>query len=189
MRGRRLKQTLRLYTLLTSGKRTQYLKEKEVFGEIGDNCNIMSRTVPLYPELIKLGNNVRIASGVTFITHDVSHVMLNDHPDLGGEIFKEKIGCIEIKDNVFIGAGSTILYGVQIGTNVIVGAGSLVNKDIPSNSIVAGVPAKVIETFEDYLEKRRAEWSLPNSLLPAGEEICADAVDLCWREFYQKHTK
>lgn len=113
----------------------------------------MSRKVPLYAKLIKLGNNVRLASGITFVTHDVTHVMLNDIQTLNGEKFKEKIGCIEIKDNVFVGAGSTILYGVQIGSNVIVGAGSLVLRDIPSNSVVGGVPARVISTFDEYVEK------------------------------------
>ena len=144
MRGNRLLQTLRLYTILSCTNRTKYLKEKGVFGSIGENSSIMSRKVPLYAKLIKIGNNVRIASDVTFVTHDVSHVMLNDNPDLDGEEFKEKIGCIKINDNVFVGAGTTILYGVEIGSNVIIGAGSLVNKDIPSNSVAAGVPAKVI---------------------------------------------
>ena len=149
MRGERLRQTLRLYTILTSTKRTKYLKEKGIFGAIGENCNVMSRTVPLYARLIKLGNNVRLASKVTFITHDVAHVMLNDHPGLKGERFKEKIGCIEIQDNVFVGAGTTILYGVRIGSNVIIGAGSLINRDIPSNSVVVGVPARIIYKIDE----------------------------------------
>ena len=183
MQGKRLKQTLRLYTILTSTKRTKYLREKEIFGAIGNNCNVMNRTVPLYAKLIKLGSNVRLASNVTFVTHDVSHVMLNDHPDLKNEKFKEKIGCIEI------GAGTSILYGVKIGSNVIIGAGSLVNKDIPANSVVAGVPAKVLGTFDDYLEKRRKEKALPDDLIPHGESISKEAVALCWQEFYKAHEK
>ena len=158
-----------------------------MFGAIGEDCNVMSRIVPLYPELIKLGNNVRLASKVTFVTHDVSHVMLNAHSALRGERFSEKIGCIEIQDNVFVGAGTTILYGVRIGSNVIVGAGSLINKDIPSNSVVAGVPARVIESFDDYLAKRRSEQGLPDELLPAGESLCQQAVDMCWNDFYRDH--
>jgi acetyltransferase-like isoleucine patch superfamily enzyme len=51
---------------------------------------------------------------------------------------------IIIEDNVFIGAGSKIMKGVRIGRNSVIGAGSIVNKDIPANSIAAGVPAKVI---------------------------------------------
>lgn len=187
MRGERLRQTLRLYTILTSTNRTKYLKKKHIFGAIGENCNVMSRTVPLYAKLIKLGNNVRLASRVTFVTHDVTHVMLNSNPTLKGEKFKEKIGCIEIQDNVFIGAGSTILYGVRIGSNVIIGAGSLVNKDVLSNSVVGGVPARAICSFDDYIAKRRNEEAYPDEL-ELGEETIDDATaQWCWNEFYKMH--
>ncbi len=63
---------------------------------------------------------------------------------------QEKKGPITIGDNVFIGSNSTLLYDVEIGDNVIIGAGSLVNKGIPSGSVAAGVPCKVIGKFEDY---------------------------------------
>lgn len=187
MRGERLWQTLRLYTILSCARRTQYLKENHIFGAIGENCNVMSRTVPLYAKLIKLGNNVRLASRVTFVTHDVTHVMLNANPILKGEKFKEKIGCIEIKDNVFVGAGSTILYGVQIGSNVIIGAGSLVNKDVPSNSVVGGVPARVISTLDEYISKRRLEQIYPDELQPGAERISDATAFWCWEQFYKEH--
>lgn len=189
MRGKRLRQTLRLYTILTSTKRTKYLKEKHIFGAIGKNCNVMNRTVPLYAKLIKLGNNVRLASGVTFITHDVTHAMLNANPYLQGKKFNEKIGCIEIQDNVFVGAGSMILYGVRIGSNVIVGAGSLVNKDIPPNSVVGGVPARVISTFDEYIAKRSADETYPIGLKPKGEIVSDATAEWCWEQFYKEHCK
>lgn len=188
MRGERLRHTIRLFTILTSTKRTEYLKKKNVFGAIGNNCNIMNRIVPLYPKLIKLGNNVRLASNVTFVTHDISHFMLNANPSLNGERFDEKLGCIEVKDNVFIGAGTTILYGVMIGSNVIIGAGSLVNRDIPSNSVVAGIPAKVIGTFDDFVLKRRNENSYPEQFAPHEEYISDEAAEWCWSEFYKSHN-
>lgn len=187
MRGKRLLQTLRLYTILSCSGRTRYLKSKGIFGSIGEHSSIMDRKVPLYAKLIKIGNNVRIASNVTFVTHDVSHVMLNDNPELGGEQFSEKIGCIEIQDNVFIGTGATILYGVQIGSNVIIGAGSLVNKDIPPNSVAAGVPARVIGTFDEFIEKRRNDWHLPAEISFHGEDISQKAAELCWQNFYKEH--
>ena len=189
MRGKRLLQTLRLYTILTSTKRTKYLKDNCVFGGIGENCNIMSRKVPLYAKLIKLGNNVRLASDVTFVTHDVTHVMLNAHPAFAGKRFSEKVGCIEIQDNVFVGAGTTILYGVRIGTNVIVGAGSLVNKDVPSNCVVGGVPAKIISSFEEYINKRTQEKAYPLQDKELGNELISDEMaDWCWHEFYKIHN-
>lgn len=64
-----------------------------------------------------------------------------------------KIGKISIGDNVFIGANSTILPGITIGNNSIVGANSVVTKDIPENVVVAGNPAHVICSLEEYLKK------------------------------------
>ena len=58
-------------------------------------------------------------------------------------------------NNVFIGSNSIILPNIRIGSNVIIAAGSIITKDIPDNSVVAGVPARVIETFDNYLEKRK----------------------------------
>lgn len=185
MRGDRLLHTLKMCLILSSKKRTEYLRKKQIFKEIGDNCNFMNRTVPLYPKLIKIGNNVRIASGVSFITHDVTHSMLNEMPDNNHE-FIEKIGCIEIGNNVFIGAGTTILYNVHIGSNVIIGAGSLVNKDVPSNSVAVGVPARVISSMEDYMKKRIDEVGYPSELSPHNEDISDELVEWCWRDFWEK---
>ncbi len=72
---------VRMFTLSSGVKRTSYLKKKGLFGSIGEKCMIQSRKIPLYPELIFIGNNVRIASNVTFVTHDVSHNMLNNLPE------------------------------------------------------------------------------------------------------------
>lgn len=56
-------------------------------------------------------------------------------------------------NNVFIGSGTRILFNTRIGNNVIIGSGSLVNKDIPDNSVYAGVPARYICSFDEYVEK------------------------------------
>lgn len=149
---------LRMFTFSSGVRRTAYLKKKGTFGAIGENCMIQSRKIPLYPELIFIGNNVRIASNVSFTTHDVVHNMLNNLPNSlrGGYRFAEKKGKIFIGDNVFIGANSMLLYDVTIGSNVIIGAGSIVTKDIPDGSVAVGVPCKVIGNFEDFVEKRKS---------------------------------
>ena len=58
-------------------------------------------------------------------------------------------------NNVFIGSGSRILFNTRIGNNVIIGSDSLVTKDIPDNSVYAGVPARRICSFDEYVEKHK----------------------------------
>ena len=152
--NKRLWHSLRISLMRDSGKRVEYLRKHNVFGHIGKDSIWRDRLVPLYADRIFLGNNVRCGSKVYFITHDVIHDMLN-HREGNDFEFKEFIGDIHVGDNVYIGSNSTILGGTSIGSNVIVGAGSLVNKDIPSNSVVGGVPAKYICSFDDFVEKRK----------------------------------
>lgn len=150
---KRLWYTFRLYTIRGSAARAAYIRRQHVYGAIGENCTIQKRKVPLYANLIRLGNNVHIASNVSFLTHDVTHLVFNNLDEFKavGEV-QERIGCIEIGNNVFIGSGTHILYDTKIGSNVIIGTCSVVTKDIPDNSIVAGVPARVIGTFDDYVK-------------------------------------
>ena len=70
--------------------------------------------------MISFGNNVHVASGVTFINHDVSVFMLR-HMEPETE-FKARTGEITIGNNVFIGSNSVLLYDVHIGSNVVIGA-------------------------------------------------------------------
>lgn len=123
---------------------------------IGDNTMIYS---PRYctidetrPWMIEIGNNVSITKGVTILTHGYDwSVFKGMYGDVLGSAGRVKIG-----DNVFIGMNSTILKGVTIGDNVVIGANSLINKDVPSNSVVAGNPQRVVCDIDEYLEKRRA---------------------------------
>ncbi len=189
MRGQRMWQTLRLCTILSAAKRTQYYKDKNVFHSMGENCLVMDRKVPLYAKLISLGNNVQIASNVHFNTHDITHKMLNNIPELlfnRGEKYPEKIGCIEIGNNVFIGSGSSINYNVRIGSNVIIGASSVITHDIPDNIVVAGIPARPICTFEEYLEKRNAE-DINNDGIHS-ESVTTEAEARCWTLFVQQRS-
>lgn len=163
---------LRIALIFESNKRTRYIVKHKIFKHTGDNFFFQPRFIPSDPELISFNNNVVVASNVTFITHDISHLMLNN---LGNEKYDYNDGCIEVMNNVFIGANSTILPNIRIGSNVIIAAGSVVTKDVPDNSVVAGVPAKVIESFDEYIIKRKHKHFLS-----------ADAI---WEKFYDEKNK
>ena len=134
-----------------------YLKKKQVFYEFGENCKWASRFIPAEPYLVKIHNNVRVAANVTFCTHDIIDGMLKNCSQYASDKDKYRfsMGTIEVFDNVMIGANSTIMYNIKIGPNAIIGAGSVVTKDVPEGTIVAGNPARVIGSFAD-LAKRRA---------------------------------
>ena len=78
MTFKRLIETLRLYTIRGAKNRADYMRKKCIFASIGENCTIMKRKPPLYENLIRLGNNVHIASNVSFLTHDITHNVLNN---------------------------------------------------------------------------------------------------------------
>ena len=91
----------------------------------------------LYPRGIHIGENTLVAGGVTILSHDHCKRVNNNQPFLIDTF---------IGRNCFIAIGAIILPGVKIGVVVIVGAGAVVTKDVPSNSVVAGNPAKIIRT-------------------------------------------
>lgn len=150
MKKQRMLQTIGLFLKRGSGARGRYLKEKHIFAEVGENVKFQPRLIPLYPELIKLHNNIMIAAGVRFVTHDASFAVLNQ---MGIGFFPERVGCIEVMDNVFIGYNVTILPNVRIGENCIIGASSTVTKDLESNGVYVGTPAKRIGTFSGFVQK------------------------------------
>jgi acetyltransferase-like isoleucine patch superfamily enzyme len=88
----------------------------------------------LYPSGIHIKENCLIASGTTILSHDHCK-RVNNQPLLVDTY---------IGKNCFIAVGATILPGVKIGDEVIVGAGAVVTKDVPSNCIVAGNPARIV---------------------------------------------
>lgn len=177
-------QILRLYLIRSPMRRAEYMKKHGILHSMGDRVMITSRKIPLYAKLISIGNNVWMASGVEFIPHDVTHYMLNGMKD--GYKYTEKIGCIEIGNNVFIGADAKILYDVKVGDNVIIAAGALVNKDVPSNSVWGGVPGRLIGAFDEYLIKRR-EFHVEHPADNSKQEILPECEEEMWERFAKEH--
>lgn len=131
-----------------------------LFLKSGKNFNILDGVIIQLPDRVKLGNNVSIHQ-FTLIDAQ-SEIEIGDHVSIGSHvsiissshIYSDPIKLIKdqgiesekikIGNNVWIGTQSTILKGVQIGDNSIIGANTLVNRDVPPNSIVSGSPFKVL---------------------------------------------
>lgn len=137
--------------LMSKDKFIEYLRNLGV--NIGKNCDIAKDVVfGNEPWLVKIGNNTRITKNVQFITHD------------GGVWTLRNLGYVEADDvyygNIIVGDNCNISWnviimpGVKIGNNCVVGAGAIVTKNIPDNSVAVGIPARVIESIDEYAKKK-----------------------------------
>jgi acetyltransferase-like isoleucine patch superfamily enzyme len=112
---------------------------------IGRNCKIQSHS--FICEGVTIEDNVFIGHGVTFVNDKYPRATNG-----GGALQSEadwKVAPTVVKKGASIGSGATILCNITIGENAIVGSGSVVTKDVPANTIVAGVPARIVRTITD----------------------------------------
>lgn len=114
--------------------------------KVGRNFNRQAGCIIDYSHcwLITIGNDVTFAPRVHILAHDAS-----TKSSLG----YTKIGRVIIGNNVFVGASTIILPGVEIGDDVIIGAGSVVTKSIPSNSVACGNPAVIVCNKDEYIKR------------------------------------
>ena len=125
--------------------------------QIGNHCLVGPRCVIGAVDSVILGNYVMLSNNVIMIDNNNHPVNPVDRKIMIGEGYSSPYRTwayavskpIVIHDNVWIGRNSIISKGVTIGENSIVAAGSIVTKDVPSNCIVAGNPAKVVKTDID----------------------------------------
>jgi maltose O-acetyltransferase len=152
--------------------------ERQVFGKTGNNLYVTPPFQVDYGRHVEIGNNFYANMDCIFL--DVNKIIIGDNVMVGprvsfytaghpidAEIRIEELEFglpITIEDNVWIGGSATILPGVTVGRNSIVAAGAVVTKDVPSNSIVGGNPARLIRVInqddKQYWNKKKQEYQL-----------------------------
>lgn len=187
MQIKRIFYSLILLLLWKPRKRTKYIKAHNILGAIGENSVWGPWQVPLYPKLIKIHNNVRVHKSVKIVTHDIVNPFLRKaYPDVDFGA-SEKLGCVEIMDNVYVGMNSVIMPDVRINKNCMISPGSVVTSDIPENSVVAGNPAKVIGRFDMYVALRKISKNQYVTL--NNHELTADLAEKQWVKFEKRREK
>jgi len=116
---------------------------------IGDNVVCNSDVHIGAINKIIIGNNVLMASRIYISDHSHGNIAFNDLEKTPAARPLYSKGPVIIEDNVWIGEGVCILPGVTIGENCIIGANAVVNKSFPKNSVVAGIPARLIKTLDN----------------------------------------
>lgn len=154
--------TINLLVSLNTSTNVEQIRERlsEIIGQkIDESTTIFTPFHTNFGRHIQIGKNVFINHACTFL--DLGGIIIEDdvligpkvsiitenHPVNPNERKMLDLKSVIIKQNVWIGANSTILPGITIGENSVVAAGSVVTKDVPANTVVAGIPAKIMKTI------------------------------------------
>jgi acetyltransferase-like isoleucine patch superfamily enzyme len=119
--------------------------EIQAGAQIGASCKIQSHTFVC--EGVEVGDRVFVGHGVTFV-NDKHPRATDDAGELQGGGDWELVRTV-VEDRASIGSGATILSGVRIGSGALVGAGAVVTKDVPSQAVVVGNPARELRSARD----------------------------------------
>ena len=185
MKLHRLYHTIRLRLCKSDARRAQYIKKHNLLGAIGDNCLWGPRKLPLYPKLIKLHNNVIVHKNASIIQHDdVNKFLKRAYPEMDFGHY-EKIGCVELMDNVFLATKVIVMPDVKINKNCMISAGSVVTSDIPENTIAAGVPAVPVGRFDMFAAFRKMGASQNKPF--KNQALSEDRAEEEWKQFELKH--
>lgn len=122
--------------------------------KVGEGCRIYTKSFGSEPWLVEIGDRVTVTAGVVFITHDGSGWLVRDEK---GRRFR--YARVVVGDDVFIGVNALLMPGVRIGDRVVIAAGSVVTKSVPAGSVVAGNPARLIMSYDDFEARIRREWA------------------------------
>ena len=151
----------------------------QLLGAVGEGCWIEPPLYVNWGSRIALGDHVYANTGLTVIDDTFvtigSHVMLGPRvtisaashpvdPELRRQAYQYDLPVV-LEENVWVGAGATILPGVTIGKNSVIGAGSVVDRDIPPDVVAAGVPCRVLREIgprdREYYHK---DWPVKDGL-------------------------
>lgn len=155
--------TIKLSATLNTSVDVDQIRERlnEIIGtELDGSTIVFAPFFTNFGRFIQIGKNVFINHACSFL--DMGGITIEDHALIGPKVNlitenhpldpadRRALICkpIVIKRNAWIGAGATILPGVTVGENAVVAAGAVVSKDVPANTIVGGVPAKIIKQID-----------------------------------------
>ena len=137
---------------------------------VGTGCRIVAPSRATFgsePFMITLGDHVAIAAEARFITHDGGlWVFRPKYPDI------DHVAPIVVHDNVMIGLGAVLMPGVEVGPNAVVAARAVVTRAVPPGTVVAGTPARVICTLDEY-ERNALPRAMHTARLPPAERRAA----------------
>lgn len=187
MKPERFYHSVRLFMCRGPRKRAEYLKKNNLLGGVGENCFWGPWLLPLYPKMIVLHDNVHVHRSARIVTHDMLNrffVMCDPKNDYG---FREKLGCVELMDNVYIAMNTTIMPNVRINKNCIISAGSVVTSDIPENSVASGIPAKVVGRFDMFMALRRMGKGQTQAF--KNQELPDSIAQAEWEKFFMRHQQ
>ena len=138
-----------------------------IFPSMGEGSRVSTPLTAIRPHKVRIGKNVIVMPGCLMMSaggitiEDGAMVAANVQLISNNHDLHERqvITCkpVHIGKNAWIGAGATILPGVTIGENAVVGAASVVTKDVPADTIVAGNPAKIIRNINDKHDTTRTK--------------------------------
>ncbi len=149
---RRLAALLRALRVKLAGEYRRSKIFRAQGARIGEGCRLLVDTLGSEPYLVEIGDETLVTAGVRFVTHDGATWVFRDQ--VSGV---NRYGPIRIGSRCFIGTNAILLPGTTIGDRSVVGAGAVVKGTIPPGVVVAGVPAKVICTVDEFRTKAVAE--------------------------------
>ena len=161
--GEVVSRTIRLCTKMNAeATDTDEVRKRlgEIIGtEIDNSTTIFPPFYTNFGRSIQIGKNVFINHACSFL--DIGGISIEDDVQIGPRVNLTSenhpinpedrktllLSPVVIKRNAWIGAGATILPGVTVGENAVVAAGAVVSRDVPMNTVVAGIPAKIVKQF------------------------------------------